>query len=107
VRHEACVLPVIADESCAKTEGDVERCAGPFSGVDVGALLQSGRPDACTAHDPAGAPSLRVSKVMVGAACESSIGISATAQLLPLLDGADLEQVPLLLGKDVAEGVED
>jgi L-alanine-DL-glutamate epimerase-like enolase superfamily enzyme len=43
-------------------------------------------------------------KVMVGCMCESSIGISATAQLLPLLDYADLDGA-LLLGEDVAEGV--
>jgi L-alanine-DL-glutamate epimerase-like enolase superfamily enzyme len=36
--------------------------------------------------------------------CESSIGISATAQLLPLLDDADLDGA-LLLAHDIADGV--
>ncbi len=43
-------------------------------------------------------------KVMVGCMTESSIGISASAQLLPLLDYADLDGA-VLLAKDIATGV--
>jgi L-alanine-DL-glutamate epimerase-like enolase superfamily enzyme len=43
-------------------------------------------------------------KVMVGCFTESTVGISAAAQLLPLLDYADLDG-PLLLARDVASGV--
>jgi L-alanine-DL-glutamate epimerase-like enolase superfamily enzyme len=43
-------------------------------------------------------------RVMVGCMCESSIGISATAQLLPLIDDADLDGA-LLLAEDIADGV--
>ena len=44
-------------------------------------------------------------KVMVGCMTESSVGISAAAQLTPLLDYADLDGA-VLLAKDAAEGVQ-
>ena len=43
-------------------------------------------------------------KTMVGCMCESSVGISAAAQLLPLLDYADLDGA-VLLANDPASGV--
>ena len=43
-------------------------------------------------------------KTMVGCMIESSIGISGAAQLLPLLDYADLDGA-VLLAQDPAEGV--
>jgi L-alanine-DL-glutamate epimerase-like enolase superfamily enzyme len=43
-------------------------------------------------------------KVMVGCMNESSIGISAIGQLLPLLDYVDMDGA-VLLEKDVAQGV--
>ena len=44
-------------------------------------------------------------KVMVGCMTESSVGISAAAQLTPLLDYADLDGA-VLLAKDAAVGVQ-
>ncbi|MBT3913048.1 MAG: dipeptide epimerase, partial [Verrucomicrobia bacterium] len=44
-------------------------------------------------------------KVMVGCMTESSVGISAAAQLTPLLDYADLDGA-VLLAKDAADGVQ-
>ena len=41
---------------------------------------------------------------MMGCMTESTVGISAAAQFLPLLDYADLDG-PLLLARDVATGV--
>jgi L-alanine-DL-glutamate epimerase-like enolase superfamily enzyme len=41
---------------------------------------------------------------MAGCMTESSIGISALAQLLPLLDYADMDGI-LLIKDDIAEGV--
>ena len=41
---------------------------------------------------------------MVGCMTESTVGISAIAQLLPLLDYVDMDGA-LLLGKDIATGV--
>ena len=43
-------------------------------------------------------------KVMVGCMCESTVGISAVAQLLPLLDYVDMDGA-VLIAKDVATGV--
>jgi len=43
-------------------------------------------------------------KTMVGCMTESTVGVSAAAQLLPLVDWADLDG-PLLLEKDIASGV--
>jgi L-alanine-DL-glutamate epimerase-like enolase superfamily enzyme len=43
-------------------------------------------------------------KTMVGCMVESSVGISGAAQLLPLLDYADLDGA-VLLSKDPASGV--
>jgi L-alanine-DL-glutamate epimerase-like enolase superfamily enzyme len=42
--------------------------------------------------------------VMVGCMTESSVGISAIAQLLPLLDYVDMDGA-VLLARDIAEGV--
>ena len=44
-------------------------------------------------------------KVMVGCMVESSVGISAAAQLAPLLDYADLDGA-VLLAQDAADGVQ-
>jgi L-alanine-DL-glutamate epimerase-like enolase superfamily enzyme len=43
-------------------------------------------------------------KVMVGCMNESSIGISAIAQLLPLLDHVDMDGA-VLIAQDIATGV--
>jgi L-alanine-DL-glutamate epimerase-like enolase superfamily enzyme len=43
-------------------------------------------------------------KVMVGCMTESTVGISAIAQLLPLLDYVDMDGA-VLLAKDIASGV--
>jgi L-alanine-DL-glutamate epimerase-like enolase superfamily enzyme len=94
------VLPVIADESC-QVEADVERCAGRFHGVNVKLTKCGGLTPA--RRMIARARELGLS-VMVGCMTESTVGISAIGQLLPLLDFADMDGV-LLLADDVAEGV--
>ena len=43
-------------------------------------------------------------RTMVGCMCESSVGISAIAQLLPLLDYVDMDGA-VLIAKDIATGV--
>ena len=43
-------------------------------------------------------------QVMVGCITESTVGISAIAQLLPLLDYVDMDGA-LLLARDIATGV--
>ncbi|WP_367874191.1 dipeptide epimerase [Luteolibacter sp. Populi] len=97
---ESCVLPVIADESC-QTEGDVARCAGVFDGINIKLTKAGGLTPALGMIREARERGL---KVMVGCMTESSVGISAIAQLLPLLDYVDMDGA-VLISKDVATGV--
>lgn len=93
-------LPVIADESCL-TEDDVPQCAGCFHGINIKLGKAGGLTPARRMIDQARALGLRV---MVGCMAESSIGISAIAQLLPLLDYVDMDGA-LLIAHDPAAGV--
>ena len=97
---EQSVLPIIADESCI-VEGDVERCAGYFHGVNIKLTKCGGLTPARRMITRARALGLRV---MVGCMTESSVGISAITQLLPLLDYADLDGA-MLIANDPATGV--
>ncbi|MEH6407985.1 MAG: dipeptide epimerase, partial [Leeuwenhoekiella sp.] len=98
--RERAVLPVIADESCI-VESDVEKCAGYFDGINIKLTKCGGL-----------TPALRMIKkgkelglkVMVGCMTESTVGISAIAQLLPQLDYVDMDGA-MLLKEDIASGV--
>lgn len=93
-------LPIIADESCI-IESDVEKCLTSFHGINIKLTKCGGI-----------SPALRMikkakeagKKVMVGCMTESTVGISAIAQLLPLLDYVDMDGA-VLLGEDIADGV--
>ncbi|MFY9255147.1 MAG: dipeptide epimerase [Fuerstiella sp.] len=85
-------LPIIADEDC-QTVPDVGRCAGLFHGVNVKICKCGGLTPAIGMLRNARQLSM---KTMVGCMVESSIGISGAAQLLPLLDYADLDGAVLL-----------
>ncbi len=99
VMHRS-VLPVIADESCI-VETDVEKCGLHFSGINIKLTKCGGL-----------TPALRMIKkgkelglkVMVGCMTESTVGISAIAQLLPQLDYVDMDGA-MLLKEDIANGV--
>jgi L-alanine-DL-glutamate epimerase-like enolase superfamily enzyme len=93
-------LPVIADEDC-QVSGDVERCHGQYHGVNVKICKCGGLTPALTMLRRARELGL---KTMVGCMIESSIAISGAAQLLPLLDYADLDGA-VLLRDDPASGV--
>lgn len=97
--HAESDLPIMADESCL-VESDVEKCAGLFHGVNIKLVK-------CGGLTPARRMIARARdldlKVMVGCMTESSVGISAIAQLLPLLDYVDMDGA-VLLAKDIAEG---
>ncbi|MEE8451229.1 MAG: dipeptide epimerase [Thermoguttaceae bacterium] len=94
------VLPIVADESC-QVESDVDGCDGLFQGVNIKLVK-------CGGLTPARRMITRARRlgmnVMVGCFTESTVGISAIAQLLPLVDYADLDGA-LLLARDVATGV--
>jgi L-alanine-DL-glutamate epimerase-like enolase superfamily enzyme len=98
--YEQSALPIIADESCI-AETDVDRCAGYFHGVNI-------KLTKCGGITPARRMIARARElglqVMVGCMTESSVGISAIAQLLPLLDYADLDGA-MLIANDPAAGV--
>ena len=95
------VLPLIADESCIR-ESDVVQCAGAFHGINIKLVKCGGLTPALRMI--ATAKKLGM-KVMVGCMTESSVGISAIAHLLPMLDYVDMDGA-LLLSNDPAEGVE-
>ena len=94
------VLPVIADESC-QVENDIAKCYNHFHGINVKLVKCGGLTSArrMLVH----AKELGM-KTMVGCMTESSVGISAIAHLLPLLDYVDMDGA-LLLSQDIATGV--
>jgi len=98
--YRESALPVIADESCL-VEEDVPRCAGFFHGINIKLNKAGGLTPARRMIARARELGL---KVMVGCMCESSIGISAIGQLLPMLDYVDMDGA-VLLARDVASGV--
>jgi L-alanine-DL-glutamate epimerase-like enolase superfamily enzyme len=85
-------LPIIADESCLVST-DIPRLAGAVDGINIklakcGGLREALRMVATArAHDMS---------VMCGCMVESSLGITAAAQLAPLLDYADLDGAALV-----------
>ena len=94
------VLPVIADESCL-IEEDVPRCAGYFHGINIKLTKAGGLTPARRMITQAKKLGLQV---MVGCMNESSVGISAIGQLLPMLDFVDMDGA-VLIAKDIASGV--
>jgi L-alanine-DL-glutamate epimerase-like enolase superfamily enzyme len=94
-------LPIIADESCI-VEADVDRCAGAFHGINIKLVKCGGLTPARRMISRARQLGLNV---MVGCMTESTVGISAIAQLLPLLDYVDMDGAALL-AQDVATGVQ-
>jgi L-Ala-D/L-Glu epimerase len=98
--HRECPLPLIADESC-QTLADVARCAACFSGINIKLTKAGGLTPARRMITKARELGLRV---MAGCMIESSIAISALAQLLPLLDCVDMDGAALL-ASDPTSGV--
>jgi L-alanine-DL-glutamate epimerase-like enolase superfamily enzyme len=98
--YPKCALPLIADESCLH-EGDVARCHNCFHGINIKLVKCGGLTPARRMIHTARRLGM---KVMVGCMTESSVGISAIAQLLPLLDYVDMDGA-VLLAEDIAEGV--
>jgi L-alanine-DL-glutamate epimerase-like enolase superfamily enzyme len=93
-------LPIIADEDC-QVPSDVARCAEAYHGINVKICKCGGLTPALRMLREARQLGLRT---MVGCMVESSVGISGAAQLLPLLDYADLDGA-VLLAHEPATGV--
>ena len=94
------VLPVIADESC-QVEDDVDRCKDHFHGINIKLVKCGGLTPARRMLAKANKYGM---KKMVGCMTESSVGMSAIAQLLPELDYVDMDGT-MLLAYDIADGV--
>ena len=97
--YKQSTLPIIADESCIEI-ADVARCKGYFHGVNIKLMKCGGLLMARKMIAQAKSMGL---KVMVGCMTESSVGISAISQLLPMLDYVDMDG-PLLIREDIACG---
>ena len=93
-------LPIVADESC-RTEQDVAKCHRRFHGINIKLVKCGGLTPARRMIADARCLDMQV---MVGCMTESSVGISAIAHLLPLLDCVDMDGA-LLLRNDPASGV--
>lgn len=94
------VLPIIADESCILEE-DVAKCAGFFHGVNIKLMKCGGLTPALRMIKEAKSLGLQV---MVGCMTESTIGCSAIAHLLPLLDYVDMDGC-LLVDDQISRGI--
>lgn len=96
----ASVLPVIADESCQRAH-DVSQCKPLFHGINIKLMKCGGITPALGMIGEAREDNLLV---MAGCMTESTVGISALAQIAPLLDYLDADGA-LLLSRDIAHGV--
>ncbi len=98
--YKNSILPIIADESCI-VENDVVKCKNRFHGINIKLTKCGGLTPARRMIQEAKTLGM---KTMVGCMTESSVGISAIAHLLPVLDYVDMDGA-LLLKKDIANGV--
>jgi len=90
--RERSPIPVVADESCLVAT-DIPRLAGACDGINIKLAKCGSLREAMRMIHVARAHGMRV---MAGCMIESSVGISAIAQLAPLLDDADFDGAALL-----------
>ncbi len=100
ILFQQCVLPLMADESCQVSD-DIRKCHQHFHGVNIKLMKCGGITPALKMIKEARQLGM---KVMVGCMTETSIGISAIAHLVPLLDYVDMDGA-MLLKNDPADGV--
>ncbi|MFH0981931.1 MAG: dipeptide epimerase [Planctomycetota bacterium] len=93
-------VPIIADEDCVRV-ADLPRLVGAVDGVNVKLAKCGGIREALTLMRVARRLGL---KVMLGCMIETSLGVSAAAQLASLADYVDLD-AHLLLADDPYEGL--
>ena len=98
--YQESVLPIMADESCI-LEADVQKCAGYFHGVNIKLMKCGGITPALRMIKKAKSLGL---KVMVGCMTESTIGCSAIAHLVPMLDYVDMDGC-LLVDDQISKGI--
>jgi L-Ala-D/L-Glu epimerase len=100
LRAQKIDISIFADES-AKTSHDVVKLAGAVDGVVVKTMKSEGIRETLRMIHTARAHDMQI---MIGCFIESSVGVTAAAQLAPLCDYADLDG-PLLIKNDPYRGV--
>lgn len=93
-------LPTIADEGVQRLV-DVPKLKGAYSGINIKLMKCTGLREAHKMLNVARALDM---KVMIGCMTETSCGVSAAAQLSPMVDWADLDG-NLLISNDPYKGV--
>jgi L-alanine-DL-glutamate epimerase-like enolase superfamily enzyme len=93
-------LPIIADEAI-QTITDFKKVQGAYSGINIKLMKCGGMRAAYTMIGMARALGM---KVMIGCMTETSCGVTAAAQLSPLVDWADLDG-NLLIDNDIFAGI--
>ena len=97
---ERSPLPIIADESCQRLT-DIRRLTGAFHGINIKLMKCTGMREAREMITLARALGL---KLMIGCMTETSVAISAAAQLSPEMEWADLDG-NILLSNDCFDGM--
>jgi len=97
---ERVEVPIIADEA-VKTAADIPKLAEVYDGINIKLMKAGGLQEA---HRMITLAKTLGMKVMMGCMIETSVGISAAAQLSPLIDYADLDG-NLLIKNDPFTGV--
>ena len=97
---ERSPLPVIADEACQRL-ADIPRLAGAYHGINIKLMKCTGMREA---HRMATLARALGMEVMLGCMTETSVAISAAAQLSPVARWADLDG-NILLSNDCFSGM--
>ncbi|MBI4810875.1 MAG: dipeptide epimerase [Ignavibacteriales bacterium] len=99
--RERVHIPIIADENVIQLS-DLPNLQGAFDGINIKLMKCTGLREAMRMIHTAKAMHM---KIMLGCMIESSVGISAAAQLAPVVDYADLDG-NLLISNDPYLGVD-
>lgn len=97
---ERSPLPIIADEAFQRLP-DIPRFKGVYHGINIKLMKSTGMHEAYKMITLARALGM---KIMMGCMTETSCGVTAAAQLSPLIDWADLDG-NLLIANDLFDGI--
>lgn len=97
---ERSPLPIIADEAFQRLP-DIPRFKGVYHGINIKLMKSTGMHEAYKMITLARALDM---KIMMGCMTETSCGVTAAAQLSPLIDWADLDG-NLLIANDLFDGL--
>ncbi len=98
---ERSPVPVMADESLQRL-ADVKKAHGVYSGINIKLMKCTGMREA---HEMLTLARSLGMKVMIGCMTETSVAVSAAAQLSPAVDWADLDG-NLLISNDPFKGID-